>query len=223
MNIYATSYWKLPSEHFFGELRAVELRFNPHHDEKGRFCSGNGLTNGGKSGKINLEIDTLTPCLINAKTGEIIQTSIEQIHPNKSDFKDWEFDWSKPESKGYSVYALKAEGDSRIQGLIATKSDPINYAINIDIVESAPHNNTHNKNNVGGKKEYEGVGGHLFAEACRQSKEAGYDGYVFFDAKNNLIPHYQSKLGAMQIGSSQRMIIDETSAQKLIDKYYGGK
>ena len=63
----------------------------------------------------------------------------------------------------------------------------------------------------------------MFAEACRQSKEAGYDGYVFFDAKNNLISHYQSKLGAMQIGSSQRMIIDETSAQKLIDKYYGGK
>ena len=28
MNIYSTPYWLLPSEHFFGELRAVEIRGN---------------------------------------------------------------------------------------------------------------------------------------------------------------------------------------------------
>ena len=52
MNIYSTPYWLLPSEQYFGELRAVELRFNPHHDEKGRFCSGNGLDKSHKSGII---------------------------------------------------------------------------------------------------------------------------------------------------------------------------
>ncbi|MBQ5334041.1 MAG: hypothetical protein J6K92_12415 [Oscillospiraceae bacterium] len=172
---------------------------------------------------IDIEVDALTPCLVQVKTGKVIQTSIEQIHPNKNDLKDWEFDWSLPEKNGYTVYALKAYGDSRIQGLIATKADSSNYAVNIDIVEAAPHNNIHNRKNIGKTKEYDGVGGHLFAEACKQSKEAGYDGYVFFEAKNNLIPHYQKTLGAVQIGSSQRMYIDERSALKLINKYYGGK
>ena len=48
MNIYSTPYWLLPSEHFFGELRAVELRFNPYHSPiNGRFCSKDMLDAGG--------------------------------------------------------------------------------------------------------------------------------------------------------------------------------
>ena len=203
----------------------IELRMNPYHDpETGRFTfKPSGIDKSSGSGIIDIEVDALTPCLVQVKTGKVIQTSIEQIHPNKNDLKDWEFDWSLPEKNGYTVYALKAYGDSRIQGLIATKADSSNYAVNIDIVEAAPHNNIHNRKNIGKTKEYDGVGGHLFAEACKQSKEAGYDGYVFFEAKNNLIPHYQKTLGAVQIGSSQRMYIDERSALKLINKYYGGK
>lgn len=204
--------------------RIAELRYNHHHDPKsGRFCSGESLTGGKKSSIINTEIDELTPCLIENKTGKTVQTSIEQIHPKKADFKEWEFDWSEPEKKGYSVYALKSEGDSRIQGLVATKADPKNYSVKVEIVEAAPHNNIHNRNNITGIKEYDGVGGHLFAEACKQSKELGYGGYIHFDAKNKLISHYQSMLGAKQLGSSQRMYIDDKSAAKLIEKYYGGK
>lgn len=52
MNQYTIPAYILPSEHFFCELRAVELRFNPHHDEKGRFCSGNRLDKSHKSGII---------------------------------------------------------------------------------------------------------------------------------------------------------------------------
>ena len=189
----------------------------------GKLQSGNGLTSGDKSGIINTEIDTLTPCLINRKTGKTVQTSVEQVHPKKNDFKEWEFDWSKPEKDGCSVYALKAADDDRIQGLVAIKNDPENYSIKVEIVEAAPHNNAHNKNNISGVKEYDGVGGHLFAEACKQSVSAGYGGYIHFDAKNKLISHYQSTLGAEQLGSSQRMYIDEKSAAKLIQKYYGGK
>lgn len=163
------------------------------------------MTVGGKNGIINTEIDTLTPCLINRKTGKTVQTSVEQVHPKKNDFKEWEFDWSKPEKDGYSVYALKAADDNRIQGLVAIKAEPKMYSIKVEIVEAAPHNNTHNKNNISGVKEYDGVGGH-----------------IHFDAKNTLISHYQSTLGAEQIGLSQRMYINEKSAAKLIKKYYGG-
>ena len=55
MNKYTIPAYILPSEHFFGELRAVELRFNPHHDEKGRFCSGKGLDNSPKPAIIKLK------------------------------------------------------------------------------------------------------------------------------------------------------------------------
>lgn len=75
MNIYSTPYWLLPSEHFFGELRAVEVRFNPHHDEKGRFCSGNRLDKSHKSGIIKAGSDTVH---ISA-----IEQPIEQKHTGK--------------------------------------------------------------------------------------------------------------------------------------------
>ena len=52
MNIYKSPRWFLPSEWRRFGARAAELRFNPYHDEKGRFCSGNGLTSGLQSGKI---------------------------------------------------------------------------------------------------------------------------------------------------------------------------
>ena len=58
MNIYSTPYWLLPSEHYFGELRAVEVRGgrNPYRDPKtGRYTNGpkkSKLTKGKKRGKI---------------------------------------------------------------------------------------------------------------------------------------------------------------------------
>ncbi len=217
----------------------IENRGNPYHDEKGRFASKNGminttanttentlidtdvngLTKTPNSGKIDIEIDELTSCLRNNETGALVNTTIEQVRPKKNEYSDWEFDWTKPEKSGYSVYALKAEGDKRAQGLIAFKEDKNSWAIDIDIVEAAPHNNTHNKRN-NGKKEYNGVGGHLFAEACRYSVEKGYGGYVFFESKSNLFEHYSKTLGAIRIGNSQRMVINEKAAQKLINRYY---
>lgn len=220
------------------EEHAEELRFNPNHDPKnGKFTSGGrssskdltGSGNGGiiKSGSdsmnvTNVEIDRLTPCLHRNSDGKIVDTSVEKVSPDAKSFSDWEFDWTEPERDGYSVFALKADGDDRVQGLISLINDKKDYAVNIGIVEAAPHNNAHNPNNKSGQKEYDGVGGHLFAEAVRQSKNAGYDGFVFFDAKTDLIEHYKEHIGATQIGNSQRMFIDETAAKALLNKYYGG-
>lgn len=116
---------------------------------------------------------------------------------------------------------LYANGDKRIQGLIATKVRKDLLAIEVDLVESAPFNNPHHKNFV--KKEYSGVGGHLFAEAIRQSYEAGYDGYVTFTAKTSLVEYYKNELGATQIGNTQKMYIDERSAKKLYERYFKNK
>lgn len=177
----------------------------------------------------NVEIDKLTPCLYRNSDGKTVDTFVEKISPcqiflqqGAENYSEWEFDWTKPEKDGYSVFALKAVGDDRIQGMISLMNDNKNFAVNIGIVEAAPHNNIHNPNNISGQKEYDGVGGHLFAEAARQSINAGYSGFVFFDAKTDLIEHYKERIGAIQIGTSQRMYIDEEAAEVLLNKYYGG-
>ena len=106
----------------------------------------------------------------------------------------------------------------RVQGLIATKVRKDLFAVEVDIVESAPFNNPHNK--YFKLKEYDGVGGHLFAEAIRQSYENGFDGFVTFTAKTNLIEYYIKELGATQVGNTQKMFIDERSARKLYERYF---
>jgi len=106
--------------------------------------------------------------------------------------------------------------------MIALKPVKENLAIEVDIVEAAPFNNPHHKNFV--RKEYNGVGAHLFEEAVKQSYEAGFGGVVYFKAKSDLIEHYKKKLGAKLINPRQRtMVIDEQAAKRLYERYYGGK
>ncbi len=191
-----------------------------YKDWKKAFVDGGSkkaLENTSKSGKI--EIDELTPCLRRLSDNKIVNTTVVDVSPTKAEFKDWEFDWTLPQKNGYTVRAVKADGDNRIQGMVAIKPDPQNYAINLDIVEAAPFNNPHNKKFT--QKEYAGVGGHLFAEAVKESMLQGYDGYVYFKAKTNLIQHYENELGAVLINPQERiMAIDERSAKVLYDKYY---
>jgi hypothetical protein len=173
---------------------------------------GGDLTN-----EIATEIDDLTPCLRRVSDGQIVETTLEKIHPKKSNFNEWEFDWTIPEKEGYSVFALYANGDKNVQGLLATRIEK-GY-VDLALVEASPENSPHNPH-FPGKKKYEGVGGHLFAEACKQSVESGNDGYVAFTAKTSLINHYQNVLGATVI-YGQRMQIDEEAASVLIKKYFG--
>lgn len=161
--------------------------------------------------EISIFIDELTDCLVEKDTGRVLKTEYQKrTTPIKSkDYRNWNFKWNIPEEKGYDIYELFIENDSTVQGRIALKID--GGVADVDIVESAPHNIGHN-----GK--YIGVGGHLFAIACKVSMEAGCDGYVGFTAKNNLIKHYQEALGA-KVLFGQRMYIDEDAARELIDKY----
>ncbi len=80
------------------------------------------------------------------------------------------------------------------------------------LLENAPFN-------IGNNKLYEGVAGNLVAHACKVSFQQGFDGFIAFTAKTNLIEHYQNKLGAYTLGG-HRMIIPTDAAQVLVDKYF---
>lgn len=170
---------------------------------------------------LSVEIDEMTPCLRRLSDGAIVQTAFERVHPKKGEYRDWGFDWLTPEGEGNDVFALMADGDDRVQGLLAMRDWPESQAVYVSVVESAPFNNSHNRAVVG--KEYNGVGAHLFAEAVKRSYELGYNGFITFDAKTELVKYYEKELGACQIGSSQRMFIDEGGAKVLYERYYGQK
>ena len=148
-----------------------------------------------------------------------VRAVIKEIKYSKNEFKKWLFDWSKTEKKGYKILALYVEGDNRIQGAISIRENPQNMSIEIDIVESAPFNSSYNKKVK--DKEYNEVGICLFTEVCKRSFEIGYDRYVEFIAKSNLVKYYMDNMRAIPI-DTQRMYINTSGARWLVEKSYGG-
>ena len=167
---------------------------------------------------ISIEIDRFTPCLVETRTGNIIQTRYLKIQ--KADLINlknhgWLFDWSSEDLANADVFKLLADGDERIQGLVALTDFQRSKAVYVNIAESAPHNR-------GREKVYEGVGGHLFAIAANESVQKGYGGFLFMEAKNmELADYYKEKFGAVLLGMPHpyRMIIDEENAAELLKKY----
>lgn len=169
-------------------------------------------------GIINTEVDELTPCLRKVSTGEIVETHFQKVTSIRSlKLSGWEFKWDAIQKSGNDVYALYANDSKEVQGLIGMH--PEQGYVSVSHVESSPKNNRHNAQ-FPGKKEYDGICGHLFAEACRQSYELGNGGFVAFKAKTNLIEHYKKVLSA-NVEYGQMMSIDERAAVDLIKKYFG--
>lgn len=73
--------------------------------------------------------------------------------------------------------------------------------------------------NRGASKVYLGVPGNLVAFACQLSFERGYDGYVSFESKTNLVAHYQQTLGA-RILFGNVMVLDTPAARRLVKQYF---
>ena len=96
--------------------------------------------------------------------------------------------------------------------MIALKHIRDQYFTHVDIVEAAPFN-------IGHDGVFKGVGGHLFAIACKLSWDAGNEGFVQFTAKTNLVEHYRQTLGAKNI-DEQTMYIDSLAAIELIKRYF---
>ena len=80
------------------------------------------------------------------------------------------------------------------------------------LIESAPFN-------IGKNKVYVGVPGNLVAFACRLSFQRGFEGYLSFLSKTNLINHYEKSLGAIHVGGNL-MVINTNAALKLTNKYF---
>ena len=165
---------------------------------------------------IDIEIDKLTNSIENVITGDSFQTDVSLI--DKNDLKSitkkngWLFNWkSEYKQPDRDVYKLTIEGNPDvIQGLISiTEREDHVY---MHLIESAPFN-------LGRNKVYLGVPGNLVAFVCRISFHRGFEGYVSFTAKTQLIDHYQKTLGAISAGG-QLMVINTDAALKLINKYF---
>lgn len=126
--------------------------------------------------------------------------------------RGWNFDWkSEFEDLKKEIYKLTIVNNPLvIQGILSISIEA-DY-VYMNLLESAPFN-------VGKQKLYEGVAGNLVAYACKVSFQKGYDGFVSFKAKTNLIKHYEENLGAFHF-KNQRMIIGTEAAKKLAQKYF---
>ena len=165
---------------------------------------------------IDIEIDKLTNSIENVITGDSFQTDVSLI--DKADLKSitkkkgWLFNWKNEyKQPDRDVYKLTIDGNSDvIQGLISiTEREDHVY---MHLIESAPFI-------LGRNKVYLGVPGNLVAFICRVSFHRGFEGYVSFTAKTQLIEHYERTLGAIRAGG-QLMVVNTDAALKLIDKYF---
>lgn len=165
---------------------------------------------------VNLEIDILSESVIEVSTGKVYQTFCDkaEIDVLKSIKKSnkWKFDWYE-EFKNVNriVYRLSIRDNQKvILGLISLEI--FSDHVFVHLVESSPQN-------VGKGKKYLGIGGNLFAFACKIAYKSKLDGVVVFQAKTKLIEHYSVTLGAVLI-SKNRMCITKKSAIQLLNKYY---
>ena len=167
--------------------------------------------------KIDVMIDKLTPCLVEISTGKVLQTVFSIAKPDEIcglQAKGWNFDWGEEGLRYCNIYKLQLKDSDVIQGLVA--AEVVRGAVYVHLTESAPHN-------LGKNKQYEGVGGHLFAITMKLSMVNGFGGYIFFEAKNpELVKHYSDMLGAIAVPTrlhDYRLEVYEEQAREIIEKY----
>jgi hypothetical protein len=165
---------------------------------------------------IDIEIDKITHSIENVVTGDSFPTELlplskpDLVHLTRKN--GWKFDWKTehllPDRDVFKLTVLL--NPTVIQGLISL-SQKQGY-LEMNLIESAPFN-------YGKNKMHYGVAGNLVAFACKRSFELGFDGFVAFTAKTNLIDHYRKTLGAVSLGG-HRMAIEEKQAIELMKRYF---
>jgi len=165
---------------------------------------------------LNLVIDDLTNSIRLVNTGESFETEMSLATTEEIKLatkrNGWHFSWKTESNQAdRQVFKLTRTDEPEIlQGLISlTDMDGYVY---VHLAESAPIN-------FGLDKKHEGVGGNLFAYACKRSWDAGNEGFVSFQAKTKLISHYEQVLGAIHNGG-HNMIIYPQEALFLIKQYF---
>lgn len=165
--------------------------------------------------KQSFYIDKVTESIEDAKTGDSFETDVIPVFAQdlKSVLKKhgWRFNWKQEfKVKDRQLFKLVIRRSNVIQGLLSLQTAE-NY-IEMHLIETAPHN-------YGKAKQYLGVAGNLVAFACRMSFDLGFDGFVAFTAKTQLIDHYIETLGA-ELLFRNRMSISGNAAKKLVHSYY---
>ncbi len=168
-----------------------------------------------KNHPLDFEIDKLTNSIENTLTGEVFDTVVVRLTSKDLGLihkSDWQFDWSKEfKDKTKEVYKLTTVNNlTIIQGLISIEDKEDHFFMHL--IESS-------RFNKGKDKVYFGVPGNLVAFACKVSFAKGYQGFLAFDAKTELINHYQETLHATHF-RGLRMFIETTAALRLISQYF---
>lgn len=171
---------------------------------------------------INVIIDEFTPCLKDARTGELVQTEVIQLKRKsflkKYNIKNgWYTNWADLVDNN-EIYALVVEGSVDIQGMVAIAPNTDMKAVYISWMCTSPDNNKLLNNKI----KYLGVGGHLFAVAAKKSVDFGFDGYIYgFAANQELLNHYVNIFNGEVIGilHPYQFAIDETNAKKIMEVY----
>ncbi len=142
-----------------------------------------------------------------------ILKAIKKDMPKKKD--GWQFAWrSLFKVEGSEIYKLVLnENPEKIEGVVmlSLMNDEMLYMNNIEV---APHN-------YGSGGQYDKVAACLIAFACLKSFELGrngYEGFLTFESKTNLIRFYQNKYGST-LAAGQRMFIEPAKGIGLIDQF----
>lgn len=168
-------------------------------------------------------VDEITPCLVDNKTGDIVETEVIRIR-RKSFLKKynknngWYTNWSS-ELDQNEVYALVVKGTVDIQGLISLRLDSESKEVYASWGCVAPESN---RQIAGDEVRYRGIGGHLFAIVCDKSVEYGKDGRFYgFAANEKLLEHYIDVFNAMPVKRLHpyHFLIDEESADAIRKEY----
>ncbi len=139
---------------------------------------------------------------------KVVTARLEELKPLE---ETWLFDWAQESLKSDVFKLVTLQNQTEIQGLVSLQIKK--RFVYVSLVESAPHNRNMEKAN-------DGVGGNLFAFACVLPKEHGYEGFVTFESKTELMGYYAKNFGAKPIGNTNRMFIDEVAAENLITIYF---
>lgn len=163
-------------------------------------------------------IDKFTNSIEEVHSGKSYPTNVLRVSKeeiSKILKKDgWVFNWKQEfKEKEHQVYKLVLQGNNKIQGLISIEPVPDQFYIEMHLIENAPHNFAEGKH-------FAGVAGNLVAFACKTSFEMGFEGFVAFTAKTELMDHYSETLGAQYIYGHNRMAIFTEPAKKLVNSYY---
>lgn len=169
-----------------------------------------------------VEIDSLTPCLIDNDSGEIIETEVLRVRRKSFLSKynihtGWYTNWADLLDEN-EVYALVLKGTVSIQGLVAVRNDAVMKAAFVTWMVAAPANNPV----MSASKRYSGVGGHLFAVAAQRSEEWGYGCAISgFAATCRLMEHYCETFDAAAICMLHpyQIFIPENAGKKIREVY----